>query len=104
MSAKSAKRARLPQFRPARPRTNNTPSQCSTHMSSIVTVQRASSGKLTTQERELERQQSQSRLRAHLPSPSEESFDISPDVEALPSLARPILKRKRVNTTKVNLF
>ena len=90
---REAKRARLPQFREARPKRT-------THTSSIVSLQRGSAGNLKARERGRQRQ-----ALAKEPIPDEDTFptqELSTPPSELATEAPPKLKRKRVNTTKVS--
>jgi hypothetical protein len=105
-NARQPKRARLPQFREVRPRKTPAQRNAVTNTSSVLSVQRSSAGKLTTQERERRHQTSSKE-----PSPYEEPLsaeELSPPLDlasALSSVSTEVpqnLKRKRVNTTKVS--
>jgi len=105
-NARRAKRAHLPQFREARPRKTPAQQNTVTYVSSVLSVQRSSAGKLTTQEREWRHQTSSKE-----PSPCEEPLpaeELSPPLDlasTLSSVSTEVpqkLKRKRVNTTKVS--
>ena len=107
-NTRQAKRARLPQFREACPRRTPAQQNAATNTSSVLSVQRSSAGKLTTQERKRRRQASNNE-----PSPYEEPLpaeDLSPPLDlasASSSVSTEVpqkLKRKRVNTTKVSSF
>lgn len=106
---RKAKRARLPQFRDARPRQTEG-QRFTTDTSSIITFNRSSAGKLQAQERERQRQTSQ-----QTPPPSEEPTlpqveEPPPPPEANDSLTAVSTeaprkgKRKRVYTNKVSSF
>ena len=94
-TARHAKRARLPQFREARPRKTPAQRNAVSDTSSVLSLQRSSAGKLITRERERQRQTSKE------PSPYEDPLPAEPlDLASTSSN----LKRKRVNTTRVSLI